>query len=98
MAADDRLTDLLLQWEELREQGRPVSAEELCRDCPELLDEVRRRLRFLDAVRPDCEPAPGTTTDLGGPRQAEPALRPRGGAQDGGAHQREQHLREVAPG
>ena len=56
MAADDRLVDLLLQWEELREQGRPVSAEELCRDCPELLDEVRRRLRFLDAVRPEGEP------------------------------------------
>src|SRR5215831_8377610 len=67
MVVDDRLMDLLLQWEELREQGRLVSAEELCRDCPELLDEVRRRLRFLDAVRPGGEPEAGTTTGLDGP-------------------------------
>ena len=67
MAADDRLVDLLLQWEELREQGRPVSAEELCRDCPELLDEVRRRLPFLDAVRPEGEAGAGTATRGDGP-------------------------------
>jgi WD40 repeat protein/tRNA A-37 threonylcarbamoyl transferase component Bud32 len=50
MANDDRLMELLLQWEELREQGQPVSAEELCQDCPEYLDEVRRRMRFLGAL------------------------------------------------
>jgi WD40 repeat protein/tRNA A-37 threonylcarbamoyl transferase component Bud32 len=50
MAIDERLVELLLQWEELREQGQPVSAEELCRDCPELLDEARRRMRFLGAL------------------------------------------------
>ena len=33
---------LTFLWEE-RRQGEPVSAEELCRDCPELLAEVRRR-------------------------------------------------------
>src|SRR6516164_9728889 len=67
MAADDRLMDLLLQWEELREQGRLVSAEELCRDCPELLDEVRRRLRFLGAVQPEAEPGAGATKILDAP-------------------------------
>jgi WD40 repeat protein/tRNA A-37 threonylcarbamoyl transferase component Bud32 len=51
MAIDDRLVDLLLRWEELREQGQPVSAEELCHDCPEYLDEVRRRIRFLGALK-----------------------------------------------
>lgn len=50
MAIDDRLMDLLLRWEELREQGQRVSAEELCHDCPEYLDEVRRRVRFLSAL------------------------------------------------
>src|SRR5262249_56418266 len=64
MTVDDRLMDLLLQWEELREQGWLVSAEELCRDCPELLDEVRRRLRFLDGVRPEGEPEAGPTRVL----------------------------------
>jgi hypothetical protein len=67
MAFDDRLVDLLLRWEEMREQGRLVSAEELCRDCPELLDEVRRRLRFLVAVRPEGEPDAGATKALDAP-------------------------------
>jgi WD40 repeat protein/predicted Ser/Thr protein kinase len=51
--ADDRLADLLLRWEELRHQGRQATAEELCRDCPELLEPLRRQigaLRALDAV------------------------------------------------
>jgi WD40 repeat protein/serine/threonine protein kinase len=86
MAADDRLMDLLLQWEELREQGRPVSPEELCRDCPELVDEVRRRLPFLDAVRPEGEPAAGAGTVADGPGSRptvsweRPGGPPRGGA------------------
>src|SRR5262249_10240156 len=36
-------------WEELQEQGRLITAEELCRDCPDLLDEVKRRIRGLQA-------------------------------------------------
>jgi hypothetical protein len=47
MAVDDRLVELLLRWEELRDQGQLLSAEELCRDCPDLLEEVRRRLKNL---------------------------------------------------
>ena len=46
----DRVADLLLRWEELSERGEPVTPEELCRDCPELLDELRRRVRALQAV------------------------------------------------
>lgn len=45
MAVDDRLVDLLLRWEELRDQGQSVRPEELCRDCPELLEEVRRQVQ-----------------------------------------------------
>jgi serine/threonine-protein kinase len=44
------VSELLLRWEELRAQGRAVSAEELCRDQPELVEEVRRHLRALEAV------------------------------------------------
>src|SRR5262249_38710031 len=85
MAVDDRLMDLLLRWEEFREQGRLVSAEELCRDCPELLDEVRRRLRFLDAVRPEGEPDAGATKGLDAPMSLQTVsgdqpAGPRGGA------------------
>ncbi|HEY7327878.1 MAG TPA: protein kinase [Gemmataceae bacterium] len=52
MSVNERLADLLLRWEELKEQGRPVSPEELCRDCPELLDELRRRLQTLQCLDP----------------------------------------------
>ena len=46
----ERLGDLLLRWEELGEQGQAVTAEELCRDCPELLDGLRRRIQALQAL------------------------------------------------
>ncbi len=41
------LADLLVRWEELHEQGQPVSAEELCRDCPHLAGELARRIEAL---------------------------------------------------
>ncbi|MBY0460034.1 MAG: serine/threonine protein kinase, partial [Gemmataceae bacterium] len=34
-------------WEEARERGESITAEELCRECPELLDAVRERIRLL---------------------------------------------------
>jgi WD40 repeat protein/predicted Ser/Thr protein kinase len=49
-STDDRLHDLLLRWEEARQQGLPVTAEELCRDCPELLEPLRRQIHALQAV------------------------------------------------
>ena len=67
MAVDDRLVDLLLQWEELRDQGQVVSPEELCKDCPELLDEVRRRMRFLDAVQVESPATAAPETALDAP-------------------------------
>ena len=46
----ERLADLLLQWEENLEQGRDVSAEELCRESPELVEELSRRISALKAI------------------------------------------------
>src|SRR6516165_3516522 len=57
----DQLGDLLMRWEELREQGRPVTAEELCGDCPELLDDLRRRIEALQALCPALDVS-GTPT------------------------------------
>src|ERR1700722_14563738 len=42
MIVDARLTDLLLRWEQLRAQGQSVTPEELCRDCPELVEDLIR--------------------------------------------------------
>ncbi len=47
---DDRIQELLERWDALRHQGEPLSAEELCEDCPELVDEVRRRIEALKAT------------------------------------------------
>ena len=47
MKSDDRLEALLLRWEELAEGGEDVSVEDLCHDCPELAEELRRRIEAL---------------------------------------------------
>ena len=46
----DRLDDLLLSWEERFEQGDDVPADELCRDCPELILPLEARIRALKKV------------------------------------------------
>jgi hypothetical protein len=47
MKSDERLEALLVRWEELAEGGEEVSVEDLCRDCPELAGELRRRIEAL---------------------------------------------------
>jgi len=47
---ESRLIELVVHWDELRRQGQPVSVEELCRDCPELLGDVQLRIDALSAV------------------------------------------------
>jgi serine/threonine protein kinase len=44
MAADTRLHALRQRWEEARRRGQVLSADELCRDCPELRDAVRQQI------------------------------------------------------
>lgn len=48
MTDDDKIADMLLLWEEAGERGETISAEELCRDSPELLDALRERIRLLE--------------------------------------------------
>jgi serine/threonine protein kinase len=48
--AKEPISELLLRWEELRDQGQNVAAEELCCESPELLEEVRRRMKILEAM------------------------------------------------
>jgi tetratricopeptide (TPR) repeat protein/tRNA A-37 threonylcarbamoyl transferase component Bud32 len=50
MSLNERILNLLRRYEELHEQGRSPSLEELCRDCPDLLPEVQRRLDLLQAL------------------------------------------------
>lgn len=43
----EKLEELLLAWEEVYEQGQILPAEELCADCPELIDELQARINVL---------------------------------------------------
>jgi Flp pilus assembly protein TadD len=50
MNSAQRILSLVLRWQELRRQGKPLSVEQLCADCPELADDVAREVEALGAV------------------------------------------------
>jgi formylglycine-generating enzyme required for sulfatase activity/serine/threonine protein kinase len=49
---ENRLEELLQRGEELRRRGEPVSVEELCRDCPELVLLLRARIEGDPLTKP----------------------------------------------
>ena len=49
MTDDSQLNDLLDRWEEARENGEPISLEELCRDHPSLLSSMKQKIVALEA-------------------------------------------------
>jgi serine/threonine protein kinase/WD40 repeat protein len=58
---DSRLDDLLDQYQELLDAGRVPNLAEICKDCPDLRDELGKRvvrLHRLGAVLGDAPPAP----------------------------------------
>jgi serine/threonine-protein kinase len=48
MQLQDELSEILLRWEEQREQGQQPGAEDLCRDHPDLLEAVKQEMQVLD--------------------------------------------------
>lgn len=42
-----KLNELVTRWQEGRLRGQPVGAEELCKECPELLSALRERIAML---------------------------------------------------
>ena len=44
------ILDLVVRWEELHDAGCEVAPEDLCRDFPELLDEVSRQIHALQGM------------------------------------------------
>src|SRR5437588_417778 len=62
---DPRLRERLLRWQELRDGGGHASPEDLCADCPELLQALQSEIRkqesvdnLLHTVVHDRQPAP----------------------------------------
>jgi tetratricopeptide (TPR) repeat protein len=51
MDEKSHLDDLITRWHELRQQGQTPSAEELCADCPERLDDLKQHLRDLASMQ-----------------------------------------------
>jgi serine/threonine protein kinase len=61
---DDKLWDLLATWEQEYRQGQDIPAEELCRNCPDLAQEVAssitslKRMDWLLKPTKDDDPSP----------------------------------------
>ncbi|MBY0523630.1 MAG: protein kinase [Gemmataceae bacterium] len=87
---DDRLWDALARWEELYQQGQDTSAEELCRDCPELVDMLKdriwalKRTAWLTKKADDEGPPPEVAGDQTPKRLGEYELLERIGVGGGG--------------
>jgi len=67
--SEERLDELLLRWEELSESGQELSAEQFCQDCPELAEELHRRIDALRSLSwlsaaPQVGPTPSQFTLL----------------------------------
>ena len=50
MSMEDRLSELLVDWDESRQQGEELSADTICEDCPELVPALRRQIAELKAT------------------------------------------------
>jgi eukaryotic-like serine/threonine-protein kinase len=50
MSREEKVEQLLARWDELREEGREVTAEELAASSPELLDELKGQIQKLQAM------------------------------------------------
>ncbi len=75
MPADARLSELLLRWEELRDRGQTVSAEELCREAPELVGPLQEQIRALESLRPVLETTSSSAAATR-PNEKAPEARP----------------------
>ena len=50
MTSESDVSVLLLRWRELARQGPPPAPEEICKDSPELLDELKRRIAAVQSM------------------------------------------------
>src|SRR5262245_1242725 len=59
------VAELVSRWHRLQQEGRAPSAEELCADCPDRLEELREHLRAVAAMdtflRHSGSPSPAST-------------------------------------
>jgi tetratricopeptide (TPR) repeat protein len=79
--SEDHLNRLLSAWRKALAEGQDLSIQELCRDCPDLIEEVKRRPEFarqLEDLPPGPKPTlpqPNTSIDRVEPPTLPPADR-----------------------
>jgi serine/threonine-protein kinase len=73
MINQNRIDALVVRFEELQAEDTPVTAEDLCRDCPELLDELKRQIRVLQAINAVLNEDNDTDGDAPSPSELVPA-------------------------
>ena len=56
MNDEEQFRELVDRWENLHEQGQDASVEELCRDCPQLANRLRKWIKLLRASDWLCKP------------------------------------------
>jgi serine/threonine protein kinase len=70
---DLRLRELLIVWEEARERGESLTAAALCRDCPELVDELKQQIQALrdwELLTPDSSARSSSSSEAAAPALA----------------------------
>src|SRR5262245_51305179 len=80
MDPSERLEQLLDRREASRQQGRTLTADELCRDCPELLPELQGRIAALCRVAALVRELPSPVVTAASPE--EPPAVPTGSDAD----------------
>lgn len=50
MPLSEQIDELLLRWEAARQQGRALTLNDLCAECPELTNEVQERIRAVQTM------------------------------------------------
>jgi sulfatase modifying factor 1 len=68
MPENKSLQELLDQWEAAQAEGHPISAEELCRDRPELLEAAKVRIQAMQAMDRLLGSGKSSRSDTGGVR------------------------------
>ena len=70
---DLKLRELLIAWEEARERGESLTVERLCRDCPELADELGPQIQALrdwDRLTPESVAQSSDSSEAAAPALA----------------------------
>ena len=49
-STNEQLSDLLLRWEKLRDEGTTITVDELCTNCPDLAAPLQARIEALQAM------------------------------------------------